>query len=111
MLVSGRKGFATCCLVVPAFWIQVGLLPSLMEEMAMRKLTENATEQQIACIPRNRGESWIGLYNFPRKVKYWKMLNQYKATGTRGDRLLLMKQMHTSGLMLMFTKCFEKYYV
>ena len=80
---------------------------SLMEEVAMRKLTENATEQQIACIPRKRGESWIGLYNFPPKMENWQMLNQYDATGTRGDRLLLMKLMSTRDLMLIFLTCID----
>ena len=70
---------------------------SLMEEAAMRGLTKHATQQQIECIPREEGESWIGLYNIPPKIDNWRSLNLYKAVG---DRSPLMDYMNTGDLGL-----------
>ena len=87
---------------------------SLMEEVAMRQLTENATrskcaayiectprqrEEYIECIPRERGESWIGLYNWPEKMENWRALNNRAATGSRRDRAILMQLMASGDLV------------
>lgn len=68
-----------------------------MEEAAMRKVTKYSTQEQIECIPREEGESWIGLYNIPPKIRYWRQLNLCKATG---DREFLMDYMDTADLGL-----------
>lgn len=66
---------------------------SLMDEAAMRQLAQNTTPQQFFAIPRSKGDTWLRLLNNPPKIRDWRTLNQYQATGNRSDRAFMMRAM------------------
>lgn len=75
---------------------------SLMEEAARRELTK--TKQQKRTVPWCRVDSWIGLFNNPEKMRNWRRLNAYNATGDRKDRHFLMEAMKNNHLELSYLR-------
>lgn len=67
---------------------------SLMDEAAVRQLSQNVTPQQMFVIPRSKGDTWLRLLSNPPKIKHWKLLNQCRATGKRTDRVFMMNAMN-----------------
>jgi len=75
---------------------------SLMEEAAMRQLSQNITLQQMKTIPRSKGDTWLHLLSNPPKIQHWRLLNDHQATGSKSDRAFMMKAMEEGDLRMAY---------
>ena len=79
---------------------------SLMDEAAMRQLSQNTTPQQMFAIPRSKRDTWLHLLSNPPKIEHWRTLNQCQATGNRSDRAFMMRAMGDLDIQLFYMATF-----